>query len=216
MFGGWYLACLWLLGALVAAVSIVGLPISRAALEMAKMSAFPFGKDVVHVRELDGKGLTAVTALTGTVGFIVNIIWACTFGIVELKGNVRIFDARTPSEFSGTDLRNNARGGHLPSARLLPRANLLDNSLVRPASALRQMLSDVGFQPGDHIVTHCDGGGRAALAAIAAVRAGYTDVRAYYLSFSNWAKDESCAIVKEESRSIAHHTPGSGAESQSN
>lgn len=185
MFGGWYLACLWLLGALVAAVSIVGLPISRAALEMAKISAFPFGKDVVHVRELDGKGLTAVTALTGTVGFIVNIIWACTFGIVELKGNVRIFDARTPSEFSGTDLRNNARGGHLPSARLLPHANLLDNGLVRPASDLRQMLSDVGFQPGDHIVTHCDGGGRAALAAIAAVRAGYTDVRAYYLSFSD-------------------------------
>lgn len=82
VFGGWYLACLWLLGALVAAISIVGLPISRAALEMAKMSAFPFGKEVVHVRELDGKGFTAVTALTGAIGFIVNIIWACTFGIV--------------------------------------------------------------------------------------------------------------------------------------
>ncbi|EJZ22132.1 YccF domain-containing protein, partial [Rhizobium sp. Pop5] len=36
---------------------------------------------VVHVRELDGKGLNAATALTGTIGFIVNIIWACTFGI---------------------------------------------------------------------------------------------------------------------------------------
>ncbi|MDX0953910.1 YccF family protein [Sinorhizobium medicae] len=80
--GGWYTALFWLLGAVLAALSVVGLPLSRAAIEMAKMSAFPFGKDVVHVRELDGKGTTAVTALTGTVGFIVNILWACTFGIL--------------------------------------------------------------------------------------------------------------------------------------
>jgi uncharacterized membrane protein YccF (DUF307 family) len=88
VFGGWYLALLWLAGAILAAITVVGLPISRAALEMAKMSAFPFGKDVVHVRELDGKGLTAVTALTGTVGFIVNIAWACTFGFVLFIGHL--------------------------------------------------------------------------------------------------------------------------------
>ena len=80
--GGWYLALIWLIGAVIAAISIIGLPLSRGAWEMAKMSAFPFGKDVVHVRELDGKGLTATTALTGTVGFIVNVLWACTFGWV--------------------------------------------------------------------------------------------------------------------------------------
>jgi hypothetical protein len=33
-----------------------------------------------------------------------------------------------------------------------------------------------------HIVTHCEGGGRAALGAAAAVRAGFADVRVYYLS----------------------------------
>ncbi|CAM5202805.1 Inner membrane component domain-containing protein OS=Bosea thiooxidans OX=53254 GN=SAMN05660750_04868 PE=4 SV=1 [Bosea thiooxidans] len=46
------------------------------------MSAFPFGKDVVHVRELDGKGLTLATGTTGTIGFVANVVWACTFGIV--------------------------------------------------------------------------------------------------------------------------------------
>lgn len=81
VFGGAILALLWLFGALIFAVSIIGLPISRGAIEMAKLSAFPFGKDVVHVRELDGKGLTAVTALTGTIGFIANIVWAIFFGI---------------------------------------------------------------------------------------------------------------------------------------
>lgn len=46
------------------------------------------------------------------------------------------------------------------------------------------------------VVTHCDGGGRAALAALAAVNAGQKNVSAYYLSFSDWAKDESCSIVR--------------------
>ncbi|MDX0488356.1 YccF family protein [Sinorhizobium medicae] len=86
VFGGWYIALLWLVGAGAAALTIVGLPLSRAAIEMAKLSAFPFGKDVVHVRELDGKGTTAITALTGTIGFIVNVAWACTFGIVLFLG----------------------------------------------------------------------------------------------------------------------------------
>lgn len=115
----------------------------------------------------------------------------------DLAGNIRIFDARTAGEFAGEDLRRNARGGHLPGARLLPHASLLDAGRLRPPEELRNLLAGAGFQPGDHIVTHCDGGGRAALAAAAAARAGYDDVRAYYLSFADWAKDESCSIVRD-------------------
>lgn len=70
VFGGAVLALIWLLGAVIFAVSIVGLPLTRSALEMAKMSAFPFGKTVVHVRELDGRVLSATTAATGTIRFI--------------------------------------------------------------------------------------------------------------------------------------------------
>jgi len=46
------------------------------------MSAWPFGKDVIHVRELDAKGTSGLTVATGTIGFIANIVWACTFGVV--------------------------------------------------------------------------------------------------------------------------------------
>ena len=81
--GGAITGLIWLIGAVVFAISIVGLPLSRAALEMAKMSAFPFGKDVVHIRELDGKGLTLTTGATGTLGFIANVVWACTFGLIR-------------------------------------------------------------------------------------------------------------------------------------
>ena len=82
VFGGAVTALIWLIGGAVFALSIVGIPLSRSAFEIAKMSAFPFGKDVVHIRELDNRGLTATTAVTGTVGFVFNIIWALTFGVV--------------------------------------------------------------------------------------------------------------------------------------
>ncbi|MDJ1465966.1 YccF family protein [Nitratireductor sp. GZWM139] len=82
LLGGAVIAVIWLVGAVIFAVSIIGLPLSRAAIEMAKLSAWPFGKDVVHVRDLDARELSAVTATTGTIGFIANVLWACSFGII--------------------------------------------------------------------------------------------------------------------------------------
>ena len=35
VFGGWYLAIGWILGAIIFAITIIGLPITRAAIEMA-------------------------------------------------------------------------------------------------------------------------------------------------------------------------------------
>ncbi len=115
----------------------------------------------------------------------------------QLDGRAQVFDTRTRAEFTGEDARNRARSGHLPGARHLSHADLLDNGVVRSAPALRAMLEQAGFGAGDHIVTHCEGGGRAALGAAAAVRAGFPDVRVYYLSFADWVRDESCPIVRD-------------------
>jgi thiosulfate/3-mercaptopyruvate sulfurtransferase len=65
---------------------------------------------------------------------------------------------------------------------------------LRTPDELRALLAASGFSPGERVVTYCDGGGRAALAALAAVRAGYADVGVYYLSFADWARDDSCPI----------------------
>ena len=117
--------------------------------------------------------------------------------VSPLDGRAHVFDTRTRAEFTGEDARNRARSGHLPGARHLSHVDLLENGVVRPAAALRPMLERVGFGPGDHIVTHCEGGGRAALGAAAAVRAGFADVRVYYLSFGDWVRDESCPVVRD-------------------
>ena len=78
----------------------------------------------------------------------------------QLDGEAQVFDTRTRAEFTGEDMRQRTRGGHLPGARHLSHVDLLNNGVVRSAPALRAMLEQVGFGPGDHIVTHCEGGGR--------------------------------------------------------
>lgn len=115
----------------------------------------------------------------------------------DLRGaldDVQVFDARTAAEFSGEDLKGNARGGHLPGAVHLDHRDLLDGRQLRNAPALAARLAQAGFTPGRPVVSHCNGGGRAALAALAARAAGHDDVRVYYLSFADWAADESCPL----------------------
>jgi thiosulfate/3-mercaptopyruvate sulfurtransferase len=109
-------------------------------------------------------------------------------------GKLAILDSRTEAEHRGEDLRANARGGRLPGARLLPHATLMAGGRVLPAEALAARFDAAGFAPGEAAVTHCDGGGRAALAAAAMLRGGREDVRVYYLSFADWAADETCPI----------------------
>ena len=79
VFGGWLLALTWILGGLIFAISIIGLPFTRSALEIAKMAAFPFGKAVVHVNDINDLDSSKFT-VGGALGFIFNIIWLLTFG----------------------------------------------------------------------------------------------------------------------------------------
>ncbi|WP_332257812.1 sulfurtransferase [Paracoccus sphaerophysae] len=125
-------------------------------------------------------------------------------GMVGLKNRVglkaelekiQVFDARSAAEFRGEDLKGNARGGHLPGAAHLSHDALLDGTHLRPAAEIAGMLDAAGLDGSRPIVSHCNGGGRAALAALAAVLAGRDDVYVYYLSFADWAADESCSIV---------------------
>ena len=115
----------------------------------------------------------------------------------DLKDNLnrfQIFDARTAEEYRGEDLKGNARGGHLPGAAHLDHRDLLDSGHLRAPSELATMIENAGIDSSRPVVTHCNGGGRAALAALAALAAGQKDVRVYYLSFADWAADESCSL----------------------
>ncbi|MCP4257999.1 MAG: sulfurtransferase [Planctomycetes bacterium] len=112
-------------------------------------------------------------------------------------GEAQVFDTRTYEEYTGKNLRDNTRGGHLPTAINLPHNKLLDNQgRLKSPEALAAILKKSGFKRGQPIITHCQSGGRASLAALAAEIAGYGPVMNYYLSFGDWAADASCPIEK--------------------
>jgi uncharacterized membrane protein YccF (DUF307 family) len=76
VFGGWYMAVLWLVAAVLMAITIVGLPWSRAAFNMAWYTLLPFGQTVVSRADYTG-----VEDLgTGPLGFLGNLLWLVFFG----------------------------------------------------------------------------------------------------------------------------------------
>ena len=69
--GGWISGLLWLLGGLVLAVTIVGLPYTAAAWRIAGFAFWPFGKEVVSRNLVSGQGDLG----TGPLGAVLNIVW---------------------------------------------------------------------------------------------------------------------------------------------
>ena len=68
--GGWLSGLLWLLGGLLLAITVVGLPYTAAAWRIAGFAAWPFGREIV-AREALGEGDLG----TGPVGCVLNVIW---------------------------------------------------------------------------------------------------------------------------------------------
>ena len=71
IFGGWLTGLLWLLGGLLLAVTVIGLPYTAAAWRLAGFAFWPFGKEIVSRDIVTGRGDLG----TGPVGCLLNIIW---------------------------------------------------------------------------------------------------------------------------------------------
>jgi uncharacterized membrane protein YccF (DUF307 family) len=73
VFGGELLGLFWLIISGLFYLTIVGIPFGRACLEFAKLSAFPFGKEIIRDTELFGKENVAFASKG--LHLILNIIW---------------------------------------------------------------------------------------------------------------------------------------------
>ena len=71
VFGGFITGCLWLLGGLLLAVTIVGLPWTFAAWRVAGFAFAPFGREVVERSAITGRRDLG----TGPLGLILNVVW---------------------------------------------------------------------------------------------------------------------------------------------
>jgi uncharacterized membrane protein YccF (DUF307 family) len=75
-FGGLWMAAGWLLAAVIMAITIIGLPWARAALNIAMYTLLPFGQQAVPRDTYLGQEDTG----TGPFGTIGNIIWLVLAG----------------------------------------------------------------------------------------------------------------------------------------
>ncbi len=108
---------------------------------------------------------------------------------------VQVLDTRSAEEYDGTKRLRNPRGGHLPGALNLPHRDLLNaDGRLKSRNELAEIFREAGFRKDRPVITHCQSGGRASLAALAAHRAGYRHVLNYYQSFGDWSADAGCPV----------------------
>jgi thiosulfate/3-mercaptopyruvate sulfurtransferase len=114
------------------------------------------------------------------------------------RSDVVVLDVRSDGEWNGTNTRGNKRQGHMPGAVHLEWTHNLtpdDEKRWKPAEELKTMFEAQGVTPDKEVITVCQGGIRAAQAAFTLTLLGYSNVRDYDGSFSDWGNRDDTPIV---------------------
>jgi uncharacterized membrane protein YccF (DUF307 family) len=75
VFGGVEMALGWVIAAVIMAITIIGIPWARAAINIASYALLPFGRKAVSRAEYSGHDIG-----TGPFGVIGNVIWLVLAG----------------------------------------------------------------------------------------------------------------------------------------
>jgi len=110
-------------------------------------------------------------------------------------GNIKIWDARSAEEYAGSKVTAQ-RNGHIPGAMNLDWLHTMDkdnNLRLLPLQELQNLLSSLGIQANNKIITHCLTHHRSGLTYLIAKALGY-DVLAYDGSWSEWGNHPDTPI----------------------
>jgi thiosulfate/3-mercaptopyruvate sulfurtransferase len=108
-----------------------------------------------------------------------------------------LLDARSPSEFDGSELYGNPRGGSIPGAVNVPFATLFDpqTGLLLPPARLQAIFAAAGLHDRTApVATYCQLGIRASVAAVALREAGYEHAGVYEGGAKEWLADPALPV----------------------
>jgi thiosulfate/3-mercaptopyruvate sulfurtransferase len=111
------------------------------------------------------------------------------------KPNMQLIDARDPSQFNGQDpsLPSGCRQGHVPGAINIPAStfiNATDDTFIK-YNAIIDVFNSHGIDPNKDIVVMCKTGVSATVAYIALVFAGYSGMRLYDGSWTEYGSNDT-------------------------
>lgn len=116
-------------------------------------------------------------------------------------GDYQIVDARSPARFRGEDPepRPGLRAGHIPGARNVHYATLLDaDGTMKQPDALRATFAAAGVDLSRPAITSCGSGVTAAILSLAMERLGKTDHALYDGSWTEWGMFPTVPIATGE------------------
>ena len=128
-----------------------------------------------------------------------SIVRSCT----DMQANIvaktwQTVDARGAGRFEGTEPepRPGLRSGHIPSARNVPFATLLESSTqtFKDKAAIKKAFLSAGVDLSKPITTTCGSGVTACTVALGAYLVGKTDVNIYDGSWLEWGADSTLPL----------------------
>ena len=119
------------------------------------------------------------------------------------KGDVVFYDTRSLDEYTGADIRDNTRGGHIPGAVWADYAELLDKDRkVRPRAEVEAILEKQGLPAakaaGKPIVMYCQTSTRVSLPYLVLHDLGYDKVAIYDASWHEYGNRDDTEIATDE------------------
>jgi thiosulfate/3-mercaptopyruvate sulfurtransferase len=114
------------------------------------------------------------------------------------KGNMQIVDARPAGRFEGRDPepRPGLRAGHMPGARNVPSADILNaDGTLKSRDDLIALFKSAGINPAGQVVTTCGSGVTAAMLSLALAVAGQTNAAVYDGSWAEWGQENNTLPV---------------------
>lgn len=112
-------------------------------------------------------------------------------------GQPQIADARAPARFRGeaVEPRPGLRSGHIPGARNVPFATLLnDDGTMKDESGLRAAFAAGGIDPNAPVITSCGSGVTAAILSLALERLGNRRHALYDGSWAEWGQFDQLRV----------------------